>query len=152
MSRLELTPEAHAMLADYPVLVSIPVQWGDQDALGHVNNTVAIRWFETGRVAMLEAANLTHLMEGKGLGPILAAIHCNYRRQIRFPDIVHIGTRIGKIGRTSFIMEHAIYSEANHAIAVDGESTIVLFDYANQRPVRITPETLPNIAAFRTHE
>jgi acyl-ACP thioesterase len=30
-------------LAAYPV--AVPVQWGDQDAFGHVNNTVPLRWF-----------------------------------------------------------------------------------------------------------
>ena len=32
--------------SDSPVLLKIPVQWGDQDAFGHVNNTRSIRWFE----------------------------------------------------------------------------------------------------------
>ena len=31
---------AEALLEGYPVTIAIPVQWGDQDAFGHVNNTV----------------------------------------------------------------------------------------------------------------
>ena len=27
-------------------VVTLPVQWGDQDAFGHVNNAVPLRWFE----------------------------------------------------------------------------------------------------------
>ncbi|GEM_PF-5929019 len=33
-------PPASEPLAGYPVVVRIPVAWGDMDALGHVNNVV----------------------------------------------------------------------------------------------------------------
>jgi len=36
--------------------------------------------------------------DGKKIGPILAAIACNYRRQLKFPDTVHIGARITRVG------------------------------------------------------
>ena len=31
-----------SQLADYPVSIALPVQWGDQDPFGHVNN--AAQW------------------------------------------------------------------------------------------------------------
>ena len=30
----------HTPLADYPVVIEIPVAWGEMDAYGHVNNIV----------------------------------------------------------------------------------------------------------------
>ncbi|MBC8876759.1 MAG: acyl-CoA thioesterase, partial [Planctomycetes bacterium] len=57
------------VLADYPSVVTLPVQWGDQDAFGHVNNTVPLRWFETSRIAYLEQSGLGYMMSGAGLGP-----------------------------------------------------------------------------------
>lgn len=131
-------PEA---LAAYPVVKTIPIQWGDQDAFGHVNNTVPIRWFESARIEYLEQSGLGHLMDASGLGPILAAINCNYRRQLHYPDTVHIGARVARIGRTSMVMEHAVYSERLGEIAADGSSTIVMFDYAVNKPKRM-PENL----------
>lgn len=127
-------------LADYPVAIRLPIQWGDQDAFGHVNNTVAIRWFESARVAYLDAGGLDHLMSRGGLGPILASITCHYRKQLSYPDIVHIGARVLKLGRTSLTMHHAVFSEKLGAIAADGDSVVVVFDYDAQRPVRIPPE------------
>ena len=35
------------------------------------------------------------------IGPILATVANNYRRQISYPDTVHIGVRITRIGRSS---------------------------------------------------
>jgi acyl-CoA thioester hydrolase len=124
-------------LADYPVVIRIPIQWGDQDAFGHVNNTAAIRWFESSRVAYLDAAGLERLMSREGMGVILASVTCHYRRQLLYPDILHIGGSVTRFGRTSLTMKHAIYSEKLDAIAADGESVVVLFDYATQRPTRI---------------
>lgn len=126
-----------AALHDYPICVALPIQWGDQDALGHVNNTVPIRWFESARIAYLEQSGLQPLLCASGLGPILAAISCNYRRQLFFPDKVHVGARVTRIGRTSMIMEHAVYSEKLSAIAADGSSTVVLFDYTANKPRRV---------------
>ena len=41
------------LLAGYPSIVRMPIHWGDQDAFGHVNNTIFLRWFEDGRIAYL---------------------------------------------------------------------------------------------------
>src|SRR5213595_1205377 len=71
-----------APLIGFPIIVSWPVQWGDQDAFGHVNNTVYFRWFESGRIACFDRIGLGHAIPGTGLGPILAAINCNYRRPL----------------------------------------------------------------------
>jgi acyl-CoA thioester hydrolase len=126
-----------AALAEYPVVVAIPIQWGDQDAFGHVNNTVPIRWFESARVAYLEQGGLGHMMSNDGLGPILAAISCQYRKQLNYPDTVHVGARVTKLGKSSMTIGHAVYSEALGAIAAEGESVIVVFDYPANRPRRV---------------
>ena len=91
-------------LQEFPVVITVPVQWGDQDSFGHVNNTIPFRWFESARIAYLEQSDLGHLMDANGLGPILAAIGCNYRRQLHYPDTVHVGARVASIGRTSMVM------------------------------------------------
>jgi acyl-CoA thioester hydrolase len=132
------------MLTGFPITLTLPVLWGDQDAFGHVNNTACIRWFESARVKYLEA-----IEEGDGaaarlppgIGPILANVTCNYRRQINYPDTVVIGAKITKIGNTSFTMAHAVWSEAQQAIVADGDSIVVTFDYSAQRPIRV-PDAL----------
>jgi acyl-CoA thioester hydrolase len=124
-------------LAEYPAVIALPVQWGDQDAFGHVNNTVPIRWFESARTAYLERGGLAHLMTGAGLGPILASITCRYRRQLNYPDTVYVGARTAQLGRSSMSMEHAVYSQSLGEIAAEGESVIVIFDYGANRPRRI---------------
>ncbi len=40
-------------LSEFQVVTELPVQWGDQDAFQHVNNTVHLRWYESGRIDYL---------------------------------------------------------------------------------------------------
>ena len=129
--------EKPTALAEYPVVIRLLIQWGEQDAFGHVNNTAAIRWFESSRIAYLDIVGLERLMGRGGQGVILASITCNYRKQLLYPDVIFVGGSVTKIGRTSLVMKHAVYSEKQTAIAAEGESVIVLFDYATQRPMRI---------------
>ena len=130
-----------ALLSGYPVVVALPVQWGDQDAYQHVNNTVYFRWFESARIAYSARIGLGAMMKARRVGPILAAISCDFRRQVAFPDTVHVGSRITKIGRTSLTMEHLLISESARDVAAEGRSTLVVYDYDSGRPVPVPDET-----------
>jgi acyl-CoA thioester hydrolase len=141
-----MSPSDADALADFPVKLVLPVQWGDQDAFGHVNNTVYFRWFESARIEYLHHPAVAEWLSADGperersgtghgrLGPILAAIRCNFRQQVTFPDCVTIGARVARLGRTSFVMEHAVISVGQRGIVADGDSTIVVYDYAHDRP------------------
>ena len=131
------TAHRPAELAAHPFSIALPIQWGDQDAFGHVNNTVYFRWFESARVAYLDQPELLRILESHQLGPILASIKCDFRRQLKYPDTVQITASVTHIGRTSVKMSHLLYSQAQQAIAAEGDSTIVVFDYATQRPTPV---------------
>ena len=134
-----------AELAAHPEVVAIPVQWGDQDSFGHVNNVVFFRWFETARVEYLHRAGLGHMMSGSGIGPILASIKCDYRRQLNHPDAILVSASITHIGRTSLKMAHLVYSQAQSTVVAEGDSTIVCFDYATQRPTPVPADVRAKI-------
>ncbi len=129
-----LPPES---LSDFPVVTTLPVQWGEQDMFGHVNNIIYFRWFESARIEYLDRVGLSYFMEPEKVGPILAAIGCNYRRQLTFPDTIDIGSRITRIGRSSLTMTHGLWSRASQNLIADGDSTIVVFDYTSQRSVPV---------------
>jgi acyl-CoA thioester hydrolase len=118
-------------------VIWLPVQWGDQDAFLHVNNTVYFRWCESARIDYLDKLGLSDLMRAEGIGPILAAISCNYRRPVTYPDQVQVGARITRLGRSSLTMEHIIYSEAQQQVVADATSTLVVFDYNRQSSLPI---------------
>lgn len=133
--------EMRVALKDYTTITVLPVQWGDQDAFGHVNNVVYFRWFESARIDLLHEFPSTVTMSGSGLGPILASIKCDYRKQLRFPDTVYIGSRMTRVGRSSADIGHAVISHQQGQLVAEGSSVIVIFDYTAQRVTRI-PEDL----------
>jgi acyl-CoA thioester hydrolase len=135
-------------LAEFPALFTVPVQWGDQDAFGHVNNVVYLRWFETIRIVYLQQGGLDPLLAAHRLGPILASVTCNYRRQLLYPDTITIGGRVTRLGRTSLQMVHAIYSHQQQAIVADGESVLVTFDYHDQKSIVIPLDVRQAIGRF----
>lgn len=132
--------EIPAPLRDFPISLRLPVLWGDQDLFGHVNNVVHLRWFESSRVLYWDDTGIRTLMGPNQWGPILAAVHCDYRHQLRYPDAVWIGASIRRIGRTSLTMEHILYSETLQAVAAEGVSVVVLFNYQEQRTEVISAE------------
>jgi len=120
------------LLADFPIVVSLPVQWGEQDLFGHVNNIVYFRWLETARIAYLERIGMSMMVAENGVGPILAAIRCDFRRPVTYPDTVLIGARVTRIGNSSFQMEHNIISQAENMVVAEADSTLVFLDYRAQ--------------------
>lgn len=127
-------------LDDFPVVLPLPVQWGDQDAFQHVNNIVYLRWCESARVEYLNRIGLWKLRDDTGVGPILASMAISYERPVTYPDRVRVGSRVTRIGKSSFRMEHAVMSEAQEAVVATVDSVLVVFDYSRNRSVAMPPE------------
>ena len=134
-------------ISDYPVCIRLPIQWGDQDAFGHVNNTIPVRWFESSRIAFLERIQLMH--DGR-YGPILAAVTANYSHQLHYPDEVVVGARIQRIGNTSMTIDHAVFSQQQQRIAVTGHSVVVMFDYRDQVTIPVSAEAKKKISQLES--
>lgn len=126
-----------------PVTIRQAVAWGELDALGHVNHTVFLRWFENARFAWFERVGVAALMrESQGAtGPILARISCDYRAPVQFPDTILASVRCVELGRSSLTLRNAIWSEQRGAIVAEGELVLVLLDYQSQRSTPI-PEVI----------
>lgn len=135
-------------LAGHPFSIRWPVQWGDQDAYGHVNNVVYFRWMESARIEYFRHAELGLAASNEGIGPILASIKCDFRRQLTFPDTLIISASVVSIGRTSLKMVHRVYSTAQQALVAEGDSTIVMFEYSQQRPVVVPDDIRAKIATI----
>jgi acyl-CoA thioester hydrolase len=133
--------KSHEALAGYPVITTLPVLWGDMDSFAHVNNLAYLKWCETARVEYLMRIAAWTEQLGGSMAPILAALSCNYRRPLTYPDEVYLGTSVTRIGNSSLRMQHTIVSRAANAVAAEADSTIVLLDYSIGKSVRV-PDTI----------
>lgn len=142
-----------ALLADFPVVVDIPVAWGEMDAMGHVNGVVFIRYFETSRFTYF--AQLGPALEGMGAsdrGWILASLTCRYRAPLTFPDVVSVGTRVATVGSDRYVMQHRVVSHRSERVAAEGDVLIVCYDYRNATKTPLTPADLAAIVAIEGRE
>jgi acyl-CoA thioester hydrolase len=128
------------LLASCPVVVDIPVAWGEMDAMGHVNNTVYSRYFETARIAYFEKSGFLESLNQAGIGPILASVQCKFKTPLTYPDIVSVGARVSRIEGDRFVMEYSAVSHKSRRIAAEGESLIVSYNYREAKKVPLPEE------------
>ena len=117
------------LLAHCPVVIEIPVAWGEMDSFQHVNNVVYLRYFESARVAYFERLKLIDYMNETGIGPILGSVACRFKIPLTYPDTVSVGTRVSKVEQDRFVMEYYVVSHNHQKIAAEGEGVVVSFNY-----------------------
>jgi acyl-CoA thioester hydrolase len=129
------------LLHDFPIIVEFPVAWGEMDALGHVNNIVYFRYFESARVAYLTKINFIDPEANGGVAAILASTQCDFRKALAYPDTVSVGARVVEIGSDRFTMEYRLASHHLQRIAAEGKGVVVAYNYRDKRKAEL-PETI----------
>ncbi|MBI3284679.1 MAG: acyl-CoA thioesterase [Burkholderiales bacterium] len=112
--------------------VTIPIRWGDMDALGHVNNTVYFRYMEQARIEWL--AMVGCLPDERGFGPVIVNAHCTFKKPLKYPGQVEVCTYIAAPGRTSFetIQEMRCVGDG-YALYAEGGAKVVWIDPASEK-------------------
>ncbi len=120
----------------------IPVRWGDQDALGHVNNAAYLTYVEQARIEFLEHVGGGRWPGHPDGGPILAAVEVQFRRPIHYPSTVLVAVHGGEPGRTSFPLDSVLTVEGDdEAVVAEVKATLVWVDRETGRPTPI-PDAL----------
>ena len=117
------------LLKEYPVVVEIPVAWGDMDAFQHVNNVAYFRYFESARIAYAGKISLHGLRDQTGIGPILGSTSCRFKLPLTYPDTVSVGARTTSIEEDRFTMRYVVVSHRHEKVAAEGDAVIVMYDY-----------------------
>jgi len=128
------------LIGAYPVIIEIPVAWGDMDAFQHVNNIMYFKYFESARISYFGKINFMEVMNETGIGPILASTQCRYKIPLTYPDYVTVGAKVDTIEKERFIMKYAVISHKHEKIAALGEGVLVTFDYQNNKKTLIPDE------------
>jgi acyl-CoA thioester hydrolase len=153
--RIDVHPDPRDLPGDFPHRMVIDTRFGDTDAMGHVNNARFLTYCESARIAYWEAATgepvglPTH---GAEESLILADIHVSFRTPAFFGETLIVETRVGRIGRSSFTLEHRITAESSvrgpARLVATAEAVQVLYDYATARPRAIPDRTLGQLEGY----
>ena len=80
--------------------MTIPIRWGDMDAMGHVNNANYFRYMETARIDWLRSIGCQP--DARGEGVVIVNAFCNFHRQFEYPADVLLRLYVSAPGRSSF--------------------------------------------------
>lgn len=138
----------HKDLEGFPVIIELPVVWGEMDSFHHVNNVVYFRYFESARITYFEKIRYMVTMNATGLGPILASARCDFKRPLMYPDKIFVGTRVSEMRADRFVMQFRIISQKLQKIAAEGDGVIVSYNYREQQKAPIPEEIRQRIEAL----
>lgn len=125
--------------------MTIPIRWGDMDAMGHVNNTSYFRYLETIRIEWMRSIGCQP--DPQGEGPVIVNAFCNFYRQFEYPGDVLMKMYASDPGRSSFetwgTMERA---DSPGVVCAAGGATTVWVDFRAQKSLPL-PDWLRQVVA-----
>jgi acyl-CoA thioester hydrolase len=120
--------------------LTLPIRWGDMDAMGHLNNTSYFRYMETMRIDWMNS--LGHVPGPQSEGIVIVNAFCNFYKQLEYPGTVCMKMYTSDPGRSTFetwaTMER---SDQPGVVAAAGGATTVWVDFPRQKSVPL-PEWL----------
>ena len=126
----------------------IDVRYYETDQMGIVHHSNYIRYFECGRMAMLEEVGLPmHKIEETGVMMPITAVDCKYRIPAKLGDKLRIVTMINEMPRARLTVHTEIYNQEDQLLS-SGSVTMGFIDSATRRPIRC-PQMLVDI--FKDH-
>jgi acyl-CoA thioester hydrolase len=132
-------------MGGYRFVLPREVEFRDIDAAGHVNNAVYLTYLETARIRYL--VDVLGAEFAYELALILARIAVDFRSPARFPETLEIGTRVTRMGTTSFDMEHEIRG-GDRRLVLEASSVLVAFDYQANAPMAVPDDWRARLDAY----
>lgn len=131
----------------YRAFRGIATRWMDNDAYGHVNNTVYYSWFDTAVNAYLVDAGVLDIAHGASIA-LVVETGCRYARAVTFPQSVEAGIRVVHTGTSSVRYEVGLFLAGEQAAVAEGFFVHVHVDRNTRRPVPFTPDWRAALAAI----
>jgi acyl-CoA thioester hydrolase len=132
-------------LADFPHRVNDLCRFGDLDPQGHVNQSVYLTYFESGRVGMFRNKDLG--IGVPGITFVVARMEINYLRELHWPWTIEIGTGVVEFGRTSFKVAQGIFREG--VCHATGLATMVCMGIATRKATPLPPEAIEKLSRWK---
>ena len=112
--------------------VSVPLRWGDMDAMGHINNTLYFRYMEICRLDWVFKVGAS--TDRAGQGPVIVNAFCTFVRQLEFPGDVRVTMFVANAGRSSVESYHTLESSDEPGIVyAEGGARMVWTDFAARK-------------------
>jgi|1185.fasta_scaffold504061_2 acyl-CoA thioester hydrolase len=119
--------------------VQVPMRWADMDAYQHVNNVAFLGYFEMARVSLFFEHPTHDETTGMRRGLVVAAHDVQYKRSVVYDaQPLDVDIWVSGIRAAAFTCRYEVFDHGQ--LAVTGSTLLVPFDFALNRPRRLTPE------------
>ncbi|HBZ05927.1 MAG TPA: thioesterase [Massilia sp.] len=108
----------------------------DNDSYGHVNNVNYYSFFDTAVNRYLVDRGVLDIHKDDIVGFVVET-GCSYFSSISFPDLIHVGVRVAKLGNSSVRYEIALYRNDDGLPAAAGHFVHVYVDRRSNKSVPI---------------
>ena len=132
----------------YPVWFEVSTRWGDNDAYGHVNNTVYYAWFDTAVNAWLIDAGLLDIHRGDPIG-LVVETGCRYACPLAYPEPVEVGLAVEHVGRSSVRYRLGVFAKGAAEAAAEGHFVHVYVARHSRRPAPLPEAWRDALEAIR---
>ena len=123
----------------YRWFMTIAARWADNDAYGHVNNTVYYQWFDTAVNAWLVEAGLLDIERGDPIG-LVVETGCSYFAPLSFPGDIKVGIAVERLGTSSVAYRIGVFGADRHDPSAQGYFTHVYVGRDDRRPAPLPDE------------
>jgi acyl-CoA thioester hydrolase len=139
------TPQRRVLprLEEFPYRYVEPIRYADMDRQGHVNNAVYSTFLESGRVNVFRDPSSG--LDIPDVETVIVRLEIDYLRELKWPGSVEIGTAVARIGRTSFMLDQAVFSDG--ICAAMAKVVVVLMDPVTRRPRPVPEDTVTKLKA-----
>lgn len=117
----------------YSWFMGMATRWADNDAYGHVNNTIYYQWFDTAVNAWLIEAGLLDIDLGDPIG-LVVETGCAYFAPLSFPGDVEVGIGIERLGSSSVTYRIGVFGAGKAEPSAQGHFTHVYVRRSDRRP------------------
>ena len=136
------------LLSEFSFITQMNIEWGDMDALQHVNNVEYFKYFQKARIAYFEKNSSEDLFVESRISTILASTECKFIYPLKYPDAISIGARVDSIADQYFTMRYAVISHKNQKLVAIGGAKVVMFDYGKNMKASVPQEIKKRILNF----
>ncbi len=122
--------------SEYAHFERVATRWMDNDVYGHVNNASYFSYFDSVINRFLIARGGLDIHGGGTVGFVVSS-RCDYFGPTAYPEVVEVGLRAERIGRSSVTYGVALFAGNEERARAAGAMTHVFVDRATSKPVPI---------------
>ena len=99
-------------------------QYYETDRMGIIHHSNYIRWMEEARIDFLRQQGVRYSeLEASGLVSPTFEFKCQYKRMVRFEDVVAIEVSVVKYTGVKLILSYRMTNETSGELCAEGETT-----------------------------